>query len=377
MLSKLRVLVIDDQEADQIEKFISGFQVLGNSIEIEVIKSNKFESAISLFDSYRIDMIILDLRDDSTEIDGEQELRGEEVFREIKTRLFVPVIFYTAVAHRVESLANTFVKVLRKGEGADKIRIAIQEIYDTKLIQFVSHLNEEQRIYFWENILEKKTSISGNENSELIFLLSRRLSNILERDAVKRFIDGCQATGKCLSFDQINPVEMYIYPSIQDGFLSGDILKLNYSGYDRYYIIITPSCDLQRNKNDFALLVKCNLLRDQQEYIKYYDSFVKNNKDSSKISNGIKEELKKLMANRRKGKEGRYFYLPGTSFLPDLVADFEDVYKLVREDVKLETRVASLDNPFAQKMIADFNRFYSRVGTPDLDLDSILQKLLN
>lgn len=38
-------------------------------------------------------------------------------------------------------------------------------------------------------------------------------------------------------------------------------------------------------------------------------------------------------------------------------------------------RLASLDSPFAEALLARFARYFGRLGTPDLDLEVILNKL--
>lgn len=39
------------------------------------------------------------------------------------------------------------------------------------------------------------------------------------------------------------------------------------------------------------------------------------------------------------------------------------------------TRIAKLDNPFAQSMTASFIRYYNRIGFPDIDVEYVLNKL--
>jgi hypothetical protein len=37
------------------------------------------------------------------------------------------------------------------------------------------------------------------------------------------------------------------------------------------------------------------------------------------------------------------------------------------------SRICSLDNPFAEALSAQFIRYYSRLGTPDLDVNKVIQ----
>ncbi len=45
------------------------------------------------------------------------------------------------------------------------------------------------------------------------------------------------------------------------------------------------------------------------------------------------------------------------------------------EDLNNFERIASLDNPFAEACLAKFARYYSRLGTPDLDIDMVYNRL--
>ena len=38
-------------------------------------------------------------------------------------------------------------------------------------------------------------------------------------------------------------------------------------------------------------------------------------------------------------------------------------------------RLASLDSPFAEGLLARFSRYFGRLGTPDLDVTVLLQRL--
>ena len=38
-------------------------------------------------------------------------------------------------------------------------------------------------------------------------------------------------------------------------------------------------------------------------------------------------------------------------------------------------RLASLDSPFAEGLLARFTRYFGRLGTPDLDMTVLLQRL--
>jgi len=48
---------------------------------------------------------------------------------------------------------------------------------------------------------------------------------------------------------------------------------------------------------------------------------------------------------------------------------------LQREHMGGLERLASLDSPFAEALLARFTRYFGRLGTPDLDVAVLLQRL--
>ena len=124
MAKPWKILVVDDQQAEDIKEMIEGTKTLGKQDPIEVEICKRFDDVYPALESKRIDLIVLDLKDDEQDATSIGQLAGERVFDEIRQKLFVPVIFYTGLAHKVEELANPFVKVLPRG-GADKIRAEI------------------------------------------------------------------------------------------------------------------------------------------------------------------------------------------------------------------------------------------------------------
>lgn len=77
-----------------------------------------------------------------------------------------------------------------------------------------------------------------------------------------------------------------------------------------------------------------------------------------------------------RSKNERYFFLPGTPFLQNMVVDFQNKIMINYEDLRLNyERIAKLDSPFAEAMTTRFIRYYNRVGYPDIDIDYVLAHL--
>lgn len=358
---------MDDRQADEIKEMIEGTRVLGEQNPIEAEICETFSDAWPVLDHKRIDLIVLDLKDDERDTDSTELLAGERVFEVIKQKEFLPVIFYTGYAHKVAHLANPFVKVLRR-EGADRIRDAIKEIFDTKIPQLLRHLEEEKRSYMWDTLLNHNHVLQGVDREEAAFLLARRFANVLESSSVRRFLSSSDASGE-IDTARIHPVEMYIYPPIEPDLLTGDIIKYSSEANADYWVVLTPSCDLvgSRAKAEQVLLARCTEFKDSDEA----RAFAENQ------TNKTKREVENLIKNRGSARqELRYHFLPATSFLPGLLVDFQNLIQLPfendGEDLK-QSRVCSLDNPFAEALSAQFIRYYSRLGTPDLDVDKVIQ----
>ena len=67
--------------------------------------------------------------------------------------------------------------------------------------------------------------------------------------------------------------------------------------------------------------------------------------------------------------------MPGTPFIENLILDFQNKVMVDYVDLKAFTRVAKLDDPYAQSMVTSFVRFYNRIGFPDIDADYVIQNL--
>lgn len=363
-----RVLVVDDNVAEDVKDVIEGNKVVALPDSISCVLCDNFSDAIELLKNAKFDLVILDLKDDGA---LEQEtLAGQKVFEKIKKCLFVPVIFYTGFAHKVRDLTSPYVKVVTRSDWM-VLRATIKEVLDTKLPRLVRHIEEEQRIFMWESAEKIWADDLDKKNpTDLVYLLARRLANSLSGDVVRSFFGANGADGAPKS-EMVHAVELYIYPPISVHFLFGDIFQKTTEDKSEYFVSLTPSCDHAQNKADFLLFACCADLSDSDEWKKVQGALNANDEPSKSSVN----ELKALMKdnNPRDRIQDRYKYLPGTSFLPDLLVDLQktltvDQEQLVSDDTGLK-RIASLDSPYAEYLQAKMIRYFGRVGTPSLDTD--------
>lgn len=363
-----RFLIVEDKE-DTIRQLreIAPSCVIAPD-EVEVVVCPTFQKAAGFLRKERFDLLILDLKDESdTSLEADSSPAGLEVFEELKKARFIPVVFYTALAHKVRSKETSFVRVVEKTEDVTRVREEVQRVLGTQLPNLSRHLEELQRSYMWDFVSTHwKDFNNSNEQVDLAYLLARRLALSLEKEARKL---GRKMTGKSVPMadpKNIHPMEMYIPPPVGTDRQAGDIMRGVIRETDGYWIALTPSCDFdQPGRLDNVLVAQCVPLVEEPEY-----------KNWIKDPSANAAPLKALIGdNREDSQSERFKFLPGTFFFPDSVVDFQRLYALPPSELaKLEV-IASLDSPFAEAVLARFSRYFGRLGTPDIDKTVFLNRL--
>ena len=325
------------------------------------------------------DIIILDLC--KGEPSETSEKPGYDILKQIQSLAFVPVIFYSGLTKDLMDLSSEVIGVVNKGDGVDKLKAEIERIITSKIAllkgQIYDHLRESLRKYFWETVhAEKKVFEPIKNDISLGYLLLRRFANSLSKENIKLILGDDK-----IKTDKAHPMEFYIYPvnpdSTNEEYQAGEILEK--SGIN--YVILTPDCDLVLRNNglrkaDKILLATAKHFKLLQDFIKYDE--LKNKKDRNEKENqqfsNAEGKLKTWMGNRG-GEQDRYFFLPSTPFIENLVIDFQVKTMVDYDDLKSFQRIAKLDLPYAQSMISSFIRYYNRIGFPDIDSDYIIQNL--
>lgn len=374
------MFVDDDAEMCQlVAKGLDGQAVMDTpDWKLKVDTEIDFDKALDKLETSRYDLIILDVRLGPQE-EERQEEAGIIALEQIKSRRFIPVIFYTALPTKVIHLTAPLVSVVEKTEGVSKLLGTIREIFSTKL-PFVNrvllrHVEEVQRDYMW-NFVSPSWGKFGDtpDPTTLAYLLARRLAKSLDSPGIQRLAEKLGDTsGTWCSEDKVHPMMYYLIPPMSPQPMSGDIIREQTDAQVRYMILLTPSCDIDKGKAEWMLFARCLLLKEEQEYMK----FVKNPQDGKR-----KDDLVSLLKDNRHGKQHeRFKCVPGVMNFPDLIVDFQQLtaislteFSSLRENGKLES-IASLDSPYAESLIARFTRYYSRLGVPDLNIDLIVGKL--
>jgi DNA-binding response OmpR family regulator len=359
---ELRTLFIEDNEglSNNLKKYFDGEVFSGNTLRTE--NTIKFEDGISLIEKFDFDLIVLDLYNDSGKVD---ESAGKKVLEVIQKMAFIPVIFYTGHAHKIQDLVSEVVGVVNKGEGFDNLKAEIQRIVDSKIALLkgliYNHLKESLRQYFWEVVDAEKTTFKQQKSdTSLGYLLLRRFANSLTKEKIKKILRDDK-----IEMDKAHPMEFYIYPINSGEFEAGEILSKN--GYQ--YILLTPSCDyILRSKKDKTYRDVGRVLLARIFPLSSFEEYLKHKEGSSKQT---ENNLSDIIRNRKP----RFFFLPGTPFIENSVIDYQDKTMADYEELSHFKRIARLDNPFAQSMVTNFIRYYNRIGSPDIDADYVIKNL--
>lgn len=214
--------------------------------------------------------------------------------------------------------------------------------------------------------------LDKNNPVDLVYLLARRLANVLSGDMVRSFLE-FDAAGGVPKTDKIHAVELYVYPPLSKHFLFGDIFEKKTEEIVEYFVALTPSCDHAQENAEFVLLAKCKYLASTNPGKNAKASLVA----GQAVSGSTTDQLTRFIRDNSSPAD-RYKYLPGTSFLPDLLVDLQDITTVTPDALKPGAegyeRVASLDSPFAESLQAKMTRYLGRIGTPDIDAELALNR---
>lgn len=366
-MKDLKILYIEDDKGNRedLVDLLSGLVI--NECKITIEGEELFENATQRIYNEGFHLVILDLYKGRAGDGG--EMLGLTTLEDVKSHIFVPIIFYSGNISAVRELKSQVIGVATKGgvEGIDELKNEIGRLTSHNL-PFINEniykfINGKIKEYFWGTIQKNNTTFKPDNNDfSLGYLLLRNIGNSLYRDNIYKILGD-----NSIAEDKVHPMEFYIYPRKDDvEYENGDILENNES--KNVYVILTPSCDListetRQRKAERVLLVKAKCLTEMDEYIAY----------KGKQNNDNKKRLSKIINS---AKSDRYFFIPGTPFITNRVIDFQDKSMVDYGELNANfKRIAKLDNPFAQSMTASFIRYYNRIGFPDIDVDYVLSKL--
>lgn len=372
-LKMWRVLCIDDDpsKVDEVAEFFTTWTKDNPYGAFDVTTQTDFEQGSRMLTNERFDLVTLDLHGETDPLPSDQEAgdptqQGKQVLDRLRTTRFVPVIFFSGFADKISELQSPIVQVVKKGENdAVQIREAAKTIFGTGLPTLLRHIDEEQRSYLWDTV-DKHWSqlVSGEGGEELPYLLARRLATRLNRDSVKNLLKHDHA--------QARPIEFYIYPPVAENIKTGGIYGPDENGL--FWIVATPACDFAQGKAERVLLIGATNLSDHTRFADWSKKkWIPRGED--KGSNSERNHYNKLCDLLRNSAGDRYYFLPGTFFLPDLVADMQRLQQVETHDLDSMKHICSLDSSYREEFILRLSKYYGRIGTPDLEIPAVIERL--
>ncbi len=368
MATRWRVLIVEDdvEIGNTLVEAIESPDWLNQDNQFVAQLVTSFEGALVELDRSRFDLLVLDLKEGTHAIgDGEEEAKpGLRVLERLRAIRFVPVVFYTGLPEFVDNLKSPFVRVVEKTEGYERVRAEIAELIATKLPGLARHLEEQQRQYFWEFVEKHLPGDLRDGSVDLAHLMARRLAASLRAEFSR--VASAAMGGEQPGENMIHPMEFYILPPVQQFWMSGDLVKMKET--TDHFAVLTPTCDFVNDKAEFVILAKCLPLTVCAEYVTWKGP------NAPPTFQGSDVKLQSLIRDNRAGQTGRFMFFPGTSEFPDFVVDLQQLSTVTKEEQLGFDRVASLDSPFAEKLVSLFARYYGRIGTPNLDVHIVMTR---
>lgn len=239
------VLVVDDEEVicDQIKRALDGEEIIKDKEYLKIITQTNFEKSLDDLETYRIDLIILDVRKGPVVIRaGDVEEAGELTLKKIQEKRYIPVIFYTAIPSEIEHLQKPLIRIIQKETNHKILLKPITEILKTPFPSMnralISHIEKNQADYLRDFISSHWEQFGNIPNQfDLVYLLLRRFVLSISNDGIKQLLRELDAPPEMYGNNPvIHPMQYYIYPPIEIAPLTGDIFKWKVGEKEEYLI---------------------------------------------------------------------------------------------------------------------------------------------
>lgn len=308
----------------------------------------------------RLDAIIIDLNLGSSNEDDS----GNDIIEKIYMYKRIPIFVVSGNLNRLrERRENT--AIYREYNRSDidcyKLFSEIKKIYLSGYTKIFGHPGKIDNLLnqvFWKYA---SCNIDTWYNDEENDLRDRRFM----RFVTARMNEQLHYNGN--SHDLYNSIEFYINPPNSSNYFNGDIIFL----YNKYYLVMTPSCAIENNNCDNIMLCEIDFELFRQLKVK-----LKQN-----LSNTNKQKLKDLINNKNKD----IHFLPPTVFFEGAIVDFSKKLEIKKEEFEenksLKYRISQIFmkdiiNRFSLYLrnnnLEELSNYYSKQGQPEIDIDEII-----
>lgn len=373
---KWNVLLVEDEETirRQVREFLSGETFASRGVNITEIGT--LDKMLNIIRERKADLVILDVYRGKAQRGGEQT--GVQILESIKRSGFVPVVLHTALPEGLESLQGKFVRLVGKDAGLEKLKEQIAELFAMRIPQvnraIVNHFDQTMRAYMWDFVQEHWTDFEPLvDKPEFLRLVVQRLARTMVRQGIELMaqeVYGDPGPVPPESGETVHPAEYYVKPPIGDDPMLGDIRRREGGEHPGHLVVLWPSCDMvstggRGDKTDCALCARALLASETPEVRDWL----------SAPSNTKKRAVEALVKNTKDKSPDRYHFLPGVWDIPNLVVDFQKLEHIPLETIRACPCLATLASPFAEALTARFQKYIGRVGTPDLDVESVIARM--
>lgn len=368
-VDNIKVLVIED-DATFINTYKDITEIMNKqdqnySLKIFFAKTSD-EAESYLYNKKELDFIIIDLK-----LDTENEIPvGIDIFNKIQKYEYIPTIVYSSFTDSLEDEVDQscILKVYKKTDvQIDDILKEIKKIYSsgiTEIFRRGGEFEKNLREIFWNQLSSsldhwlKKENSSQQTKKRIIRYV---LNNLHERFCVDE--DGM--------FDKYDEAEVYIMPPLRKKHFTGDLVKKE----EKYYVILTPACDLHNEKTEVVLLAEIKDLKDLVSKDEINEIWEKYNQDD--ISTSQKEKLtkkiKKIISNGKMGNE--YHFLPPYKGFAGGYINFQNLLCIPKTDLSGFTIEANITTNFSKDIISRFSSYYARQGQPDFEIEEVFKNI--
>lgn len=356
------VLIIDDEpDIASIVKSAVEEGIAGIACTIE----GDFERSADWIAGLRPDAIVLDLMEGHQSVN----LPGQRTWKSVWENTFCPIIIYTGSDADLQPPVPTnhpFVKRIQKGSGTETHVIEALKSF-APAVESLGKLRVEV-----EAVIQKVLRDTAGEGHMLL----NDPDHLLH--AGRRRIAATMDDPTITSNRKMESWEQYLIPAMGESLLTADLLRERGAQWDdptAYRIVLTPSCDLVRERCVKTVLVaKC---QKGAELVSTMSLSVKANKQDESA-----ERLRKGALTP--GVFEGFVPLPSLDGrIPNLVANLKDLEILKYESIAPTDpnipgfdRIASIDSPFREQVVWAYLTTAARPGMPERDLKSWAEELV-
>ncbi|MEW1986791.1 hypothetical protein [Pseudarthrobacter oxydans] len=383
-----KVLVVDDRAdmLSNISRELTDVLIEGKYPNLKLSTCQSFDEAQELLRAGDFDLAILDVREEAKGNGRPDNTRGTRVFEAVRLLKFLPIIFFTALPEKARMHeAPPLITVVDKDDIEalpSAVEAALKSGISTTVRTINEHVDRVIRNYLWTTVAPSWKDFSGDNPEQIAELLVARVTRSLQENALAEVRKELEPTVEDDSTGLVatssNTARYYVYPPVNDALVPGALVKAPWledaepthlDGNARrnvsdWWVVLTPSCDFAQNKVEYVLLAQALPLEVMPLFASWKEA-------PEKQRAGKWSRLEGVL----RGNRPRYEFYPKFQAIPDLVVDLEQVIAVPNDDLIGATIVASLSSPFTEALLTKYSHFRGRIGTPDVDINSLKLRL--